>query len=310
MITVHEPVLLREVLEYLNPQPNHNFIDCTIGGAGHAQAILAKTGPEGRLLGLDWDAEAIKRSVEILAKYSHRTILVNDNYINAKNIAYENQFYPITGILLDLGLSLDQLQSSGRGFSFQVDEPLDMRFSLGNDLTAGKILNHFSEKELIKIFQNYGEEPDASRLAKAIVQVRTKEPIKKTLQLVNLIIQTKKSDRRRKIHPATLVFQALRIAVNNELNNLKIALHDLLELLDSGGRCAVITFHSLEDRIVKNIFRQESKDCLCPPDVPKCVCRHQARVKLITKKPVVPTTEEISRNFRSRSAKLRVVEKL
>lgn len=310
MYTVHEPVMLKEVVQYLNPSKNQNFIDCTVGAGGHAQAILEKTAPKGKLLGLDWDLQAINNSAQKLSKYSSRTILINANYIKIKEIVYENRFYPVHGILLDLGLSLDQLQSSGRGFSFQQDEPLDMRFSLDNELTAEKILNTYRQDELERIFREYGEEKSAKKIAAVVAKTRKQEPIKTTLQLVDLIIKNKRLDRRRRIHPATKIFQALRIEVNNELNNINLALKDCLDILDQKGRLAVISFHSLEDRLVKHYFRQEAKNCICPPEVMQCQCSHQARIKLVTKKPVAPTAEEVAKNFRARSAKLRVVEKI
>jgi 16S rRNA (cytosine1402-N4)-methyltransferase len=309
MYTVHEPVLLREVLQYLDPKKNQDFIDCTLGGGGHTEAILERTGPKGRVLGLDWDAGAVKRAAQRLSSYGSRTIFKHSNYINVKQVAYENKFHSISGILIDLGLSLDQLQNSGRGFSFQVDEPLDMRFSENNELTAAKVLNTYSEENLVKIFSAYGEERESKRIARAVVKERKEKPLESTLQLVHLVTNNKRRDRRRRIHPATQVFQALRIEVNNELNNVRLVLGDLIDLLDAEGRCAVITFHSIEDRIVKEYFKQESRGCLCPPDIPTCVCDHVARIKRITKKPVAPTDEEIQKNFRSRSAKLRVVEK-
>lgn len=309
MFTAHEPVMSKEVLDFLQPKKNQNFVDCTVGGAGHARAILQKTSPRGKLLGLDWDQQAVSRAMEILADFRDRVTLVKANYIDIKKVVYERKFNSIDGILLDLGLSSDQLQASGRGFSFQKSELLDMRFSLENDLTAEKILNRWDKKELIKIFREFGEEKQANKIAQAVCQARKEQPIKTTLQLVELIIKNKKLDKRRKIHPATQIFQALRIAVNNELENVKLGLQECLEVLEPGGRLAVITFHSLEDRIVKKYFQQESKDCLCPPEIPECRCGHKAQLKILTKKPVCPSDDEITKNFRSRSAKLRVIEK-
>ena len=310
MPTTHQPVLIKEVIEFLAPQKNQNFIDGTIGGAGHATAILEKTAPDGKLLGLDWDGEAIKRCEEILAKYKKRVTLVNSNYIKIKEVVSANKFTPVNGILLDLGFSSDQLQQSGHGFTFQQNEPLDMRYSRDTELTAADILNNYSKGQLINIFRDFGEEPQAFKIASAIVDARKEEPFETTLQLTALIFRTKYIDRRKKIHPATQVFQALRIAVNNELENVKSVLSDCVDLLIPGGRLAIITFHSLEDRIVKNYFREESKDCRCPPEIPVCRCGHKALVKLITRKAIKPSDKEISKNFRARSAKLRVIEKL
>jgi len=309
-VTVHKPVLLNEVLEALNPQKNENFIDCTVGGGGHAEAILERTGPNGKLLGFDWDPEAIKRSKERLVKYKNRIILVNESYLQIKKIIYDARFTQFNGILLDLGLSSDQLQDSGRGFSFQVNEPLDMRFSpFENELTAEKIINTYSEERLVKIFWENGEEPFSKRLAKAIVLERKNQPIKTTLELVSLVVRTLPK-KKTKIHPATKIFQALRMEVNNELANVRKVLSDALEVMESGSKLAVITFHSLEDRIVKQFFRHEARQCICPPEIPECRCNHQAKIKIKNKKPITPSTEEITANFRSRSAKLRVIEKI
>lgn len=310
MHTVHKPVLLEEVIKYLDPKKNENFVDCTIGGGGHSEAILKKTAPNGLVLGLDWDGAAIIRTRERLADYQKRLILVNESYINIKEIVHVEKFNKINGVLLDLGLSSDQLQASGRGFSFQVNESLDMRFSAEkNDLTAEIILNTWTADKLEKIFREYGEEQFASKVARAIISQREIRPIKTTLELVSLIINVLPK-KKTKIHPATKIFQALRIAVNNELNNVKMALKDIVELLEPGARLAVITFHSLEDRIVKQYFKYESIDCHCPPEIPVCKCSHKATLKLLTKKPIKPTDQEIMENFRSRSAKLRVVQKI
>jgi len=310
MSTIHQPVMLKEVIEFLAPKKNQNFIDGTIGGGGHAKAILEMTGPAGKLLGLDWDQSAIARSAEVLGKFSSRTILINSSYTELKKIVEEKKFQEVSGILLDLGLSSDQLQSSGRGFTFQKNEPLDMRFSLKNELTAKIILNTWSKEKLIQIFRDFGEERQAVKISTAVVEYRKDQPLETTLQLVDLVMRNKKMDPRKRINPATQVFQALRIAVNDELENVRVVLSDCLDILMPGGRLAVITFHSLEDRIVKNYLRQESKQCLCPPEIPVCRCGHLARVKLVSRKPIIPKDEEIEQNFRSRSAKLRVVEKL
>ncbi|MFH0815112.1 MAG: 16S rRNA (cytosine(1402)-N(4))-methyltransferase RsmH [Candidatus Falkowbacteria bacterium] len=304
----HSPVLLKEVLQYLNPRANENFVDCTIGSGGHALAILEKNAPNGKLLGIDWDKDAIERTADRLHQFGSRVILVNDNYANIKNVVSEKKFKAIRGIVIDLGFSLDQIQASGRGFTFQRDEPLDMRYSLDNTLTAAKILNSYSETQLIKIFRDYGEERQAKKIAQKIISARAEQPILRTFQLVQLLMEFKNP--RKRIHPATQIFQALRIAVNDELHNVITVLSDLIDVLDVGGRLAVISFHSLEDRIVKQFFQREIKDCLCPPEAPVCTCGHLAKIKIITKKPVTPSEREIDENFHSRSAKLRVVEKI
>jgi len=309
METQHKPVMLQEVLHYLDPQPNQNFIDCTVGGGGHTEALLRAISPVGRVLALDWDSEAIKRVAERLSVEADRLILVNDTYINLEQVVYAQKFEKVRGILLDLGLSSDQLQNSGRGFSFQLNEPLDMRFDpINNGLTAEKILNEWSETEIIKILREYGEERSAVRIAKSIIEKRNIKPIKTTLELVEII--TTVLPKRGKIHPATKTFQALRIAVNDELNNVRRILESSYNVLESGGRLAIITFHSLEDRIVKQYFKYESVDCHCPREIPICQCGHKARWKIITKKPVIPSMREIEENFRCRSAKLRVAQKI
>lgn len=310
MNTVHKPVLMDEVIEALDPKENQNFIDGTLGGGGHTEEILKRTGPKGKVLGLDWDNDAVQRTKERLSSYGERLIPVNSSYINVKEVIQTEKFHEFSGILLDLGLSSDQLQVSGRGFSFQKNEPLDMRFDAGrNELTAETILNTWSEDKLEEIIREYGEDSWSRKIARTIVEKREEQPIKTTLELVGLVIGAlpkKKS----KTHPATKTFQALRIAVNNELNNVRLALKDMIEILEPGARLAVITFHSLEDRIVKQYFKQESIDCHCPPEIPVCRCEHKAQVKLITKKAIKPSDKEITENFRCRSAKLRVVEKI
>jgi 16S rRNA (cytosine1402-N4)-methyltransferase len=282
----HIPVLLKEVLECLNPGPGQNFIDCTIGFAGHAIPILERVAPIGKVLGIELDKEIFKK-----LKSQDNIILVQGNYADLKQIVKENNFYPINGILFDLGMSSWQIEEKGRGFSFQKDEPLDMRVNNGQ-LTAEEIINQWPEKELVRVFQEYGEERYAGRIAKIICQIRQTRPIKTTKQLVDLII---KIVPRKKINPATRIFQALRITVNDELNNLKKALPQALEILEKNGRLAIISFHSLEDRIIKNFFKQEAKE---------------VNLKILTKKPLRPTDKEINLNPRSRSAKLRVAVKL
>jgi 16S rRNA (cytosine1402-N4)-methyltransferase len=292
---MHIPVLQKEVLQYLEPEPNENFIDCTIGGGGHSLAILEKTGSEGKVLGVDADQEAVKSLKKGLQPFKKRTVLVCDNYVNLREIVKKYKFRPIHGILLDLGLSSWHLEESGRGFSFLKREPLDMRYDSQNPLTAEKIINYWSALEIEKILRDYGEESFAQSIAKNLVEFRKVKPITNTFQLVEIIEKSlPRRSQQKKIHPATKSFQALRIAVNDELNNLEKVLPQTLELLKPGGRLVIISFHSLEDRIVKNFYRTRSLTDL----------------KILTKKPVVPTTQEIKINPRSRSAKLRAAEKL
>ena len=306
----HQPVLVKEVLQYLSPKANENFIDCTLGAGGHAKEILRLTAPAGKLLGIDLDPEAIKAAKENLKNFRNRLVLVNDNYKNLKEIIYDTGFNKINGILLDLGISSYELQDQTRGFSFKVSAFLDMRFGNGKK-TAADVVNHYKEEELAKIFKEYGEERYSRHIAREIVLSRKKNKINTTDQLVSLIEKVyKNKPKPHKIHVATKVFQALRIEVNDELNNLKKILPVSLEILEKGGRLVVISFHSLEDRVVKHFFRQEAKDCICPLESLECRCQHKARLRILTKKVVMASKEEIISNPRSRSAKLRAALKI
>jgi len=316
----HLPVLLNEVLKFLNPKPNENFIDCTLGGGGHAVEILKRTSPTGKLLGIDLDRHALeiaKLKIENEKLDTNRLITVCGNFKDLKKIALENNFLNVSGILFDLGLSSLEIADPRKGFSFQIDAPLDMRYG-EEGITAAHIVNEWPEERLIKILRDYGEEKFARQIAKKICQTRKTKSIKTTFDLVDVVRKAvPPKARSKRIHFATKTFQALRIAVNDELNNLKIALPQAVELLRSpvkageqGGRLAVISFHSLEDRIVKQFFKRESTDCLCPKEFLTCQCGHKASLKIITRKPIIPTEEEIKINPRSRSAKLRVAEKL
>jgi len=306
---IHIPVLLKEVIQYLNPQPNQNFIDCTIGGAGHAREILSRTGPAGKLLGIDWNEESLRIAHENLAVFGKRVILARNNFVNLKKVIQEHHFEKVQGILLDLGMSSLELESSGRGFSFLKDEPLDMRHSTETKITAADIVNHYNEKDLMQILRQYGEERKARRIAQAIIQERKVHRIQTTQDLVKIILKVAQNPQS-KIYPATKVFQALRIAVNNELENLQEVLPQALEILERGGRLVVIAFHSLEDRIVKNFFRTESRACVCPSEILQCVCHHSPQIKILNKKPIKPKESEIKQNPRSRSALLRAAEKI
>jgi len=301
---IHIPVLLKESLEALAVQPGGRYIDCTLGAGGHAAAILKHGSPGGQLLGIDADPDAIEAARKRLEKHSNSILIVNDNFTNLKNICIKYDFFPVHGILFDLGLSSLQLNGSGRGFSFQHETSLDMRFNPNQDITASDIINTYSETEIARIIREYGEETGSRVIARYIVNER---PISTTIELAEVVTRALKG-RRGRIHPATRTFQALRIAVNHELENLESALKQAVELLGYSGRLVVISYHSLEDRIVKQFMQRESRRCICPPGTPICICQHTPRLRLINRKIVVPSYDEIERNPRSRSAKLRVAE--
>ncbi len=305
-LPIHVPVLLDEVIAGLQPQRGGYFVDCTVGLGGHAAAILEKISPSGRLLGIDADPEAIKLSQDKLNDYVEAVTLVNDNFVNLEAICKRYHFHPVDGILFDLGVSSLQLDTAERGFSFHLDAPLNMRFDAEQGLTASDIVNSFSEQELAKLIEKYGEERHSRRLARHIVQNR---PIATTVELSRLVEQAS-GGKRAKIHPATRTFMALRIAVNSELQNLELALKQTINLLRPGGRLTVISYHSLEDRIVKQFMRDAASSCLCPPGTVICRCGHVPTLKLISRKVIKPTSLEIESNPRSRSAKLRIAERL
>jgi 16S rRNA (cytosine1402-N4)-methyltransferase len=305
-IPIHKPVLLSQAIEALQVQPGKRYVDCTLGSGGHASAILEKISPDGQLLGIDADPEAINIAKTRLANYTGSTIIVNDNFANLSTICKENNFLPVHGIIFDLGISSTQLETSERGFSFQHDGPLDMRFSPIQQLTASDIVNNLPEDKLSQIIKTYGEERYGNRIARYIIKNR---PISNTLQLASVVGKAIGS-RRGKIHPATRTFMALRIAVNRELENLITALKQSVNCLDDRGRLVVISYHSLEDRIVKQFMIRESKGCICPPDTPICQCGHTPTLKIVSKKAITPSLTEIKLNSRSRSAKLRVAERL
>ncbi len=302
----HVPVLLGDTIRALAVQPGGRYIDCTLGGGGHAAAILEHSSPGGQLLGIDADPQAIKVARTRLEAYKDSSLLVNDNFVNLQAICMKYDFFPVHGILFYLGLSSLQLDLNGRGFSFQHDAPLDMRFSPSQEITAADIVNEYSEAELANLIRTYGEESYSNRIARAIV---AKRPIRTTLQLAELIKRVV-GGRRGRIHPATRTFQALRIAVNQELENLESALKQAVDLLGFEGRLVVISYHSLEDRIVKQFMQREAKGCLCPPGTPTCLCGHKARLKLVTKRVMTPSLLEMQLNPRSRSAKLRAAERI
>jgi 16S rRNA (cytosine1402-N4)-methyltransferase len=302
----HIPVLVEETIQALAVQPGGRYIDCTLGGGGHAAAILENSSPGGQLLGIDADPKAIRVARGNLEAYSNSVLLINDNFINLQAICYKNDFLPVNGIVFDLGLSSLQLNGNGRGFSFQQKEPLDMRLNPSQTLTAADIVNNYSEAELANIIREYGEEGYSRQIARRIVKER---PIETTLQLARTVERVI-GGRRGRIHPATKTFQALRMAVNRELENLESALTQAVDLLGFEGRLVVISYHSLEDRLVKQFMQRESKDCICPPSVPTCVCGHTASLRLIKKRVIIPSPAEVQANPRSRSARLRVAERV
>ena len=302
----HTPVMLSEALRTLAVQPGGRYIDCTLGGGGHSAAILDHSSPGGQLLGIDADPKAIESARERLQHYQKSVLLVNDNFVNLQSICIKYDFFPVHGILFDLGLSSLQLKGNGRGFSFQHDAPLDMRFNPGQELTAADIINTSPESELADLIKTYGEEGYSRQIARHVVKER---PIKSTLHLVRTI-ERAVGRRRSKIHPATRTFQALRIVVNRELEHLEAALKQAVNLLGFEGKLVVISYHSLEDRIVKQFMRTEASDCICTVDTPVCVCGHKARLKLINRRVIVPSQSEIELNPRSRSARLRAAERI
>jgi 16S rRNA (cytosine1402-N4)-methyltransferase len=300
----HISVLLKEVLAGLDIQPGGHYIDGTIGAGGHAKHILQASAPSGRLLGLDADPGALAISKKRLDCFGDRVILAHSNFAHLKSQADLHNFHPVDGILFDLGLSTMELENPERGFSFQIDGPLDMRFDPNIPRTAADLLNALSERELADVIYRYGEEPASRAIARAIVSVR---PLHTTAALAAVVAKAVR--RKGKIHPATRTFQALRIAVNDELRVLEQGLSAAIETLGPGGRLAVISFHSLEDRIVKQFFVREARDCICPPESLVCTCKHQALLNVVTRKPIRPSKIEIEHNPRSRSAKLRIAAK-
>lgn len=303
--TQHVPVLLHEAMEMLRPQPGGQFIDCTLGAGGHTSALLDRTAPDGKVLALDADPVPVERARARLADYGDRAHLAHSNFVNLKSVAASHGFHDVDGILLDLGLSSDQL-ASDRGFSFQRPGVLDMRFDTTQGTTAAELVNTLAVDELADLIYDYGEERASRRIARAIVAAR---PIRNAEQLAQVIVKAK-GQRRGKIHPATLTFQALRIAVNDELDSLKTVLPIASGLLQHGGRMAVIAFHSLEDRIVKRFMRRESRAVVLQPDSPPNMVGRRATVRLVTKRPVVAHQKEVEANPRARSARLRVAEKI
>jgi 16S rRNA (cytosine1402-N4)-methyltransferase len=306
----HTPVLLPETLETLQPGPGARYVDATLGGGGHAEKLLELSSPDGAVLGIDADPLAVTAARRRLARYGDRVTVVQSYFDTLAEIVRGAEFGPVDGVLFDLGVSSPQLDSAERGFSFQYDAPLDMRFGPGPEQTAADLVNSLPESELERIFRAYGEERYARRVAQRIVRERVRRPLRTTAELAELVTRAKPRSRQERIHPATRVFQALRIAVNQELERLERALPQALDVLRDSGRLAVISFHSLEDRIVKQFMRRETRGCVCPPDIPSCICGHEASLRILTPKPVRASDAEVALNPRARSAKLRAAQKL
>lgn len=304
--------MISEVLHYLNCTPGKIYVDGTLGGSGHAGAICRKIAPDGVFIGIDQDIDAIKNAESVLKPFDVTVHLYHGNFIYLREFLGQLKIDGADGILLDLGISLHHIESSGRGFSFQRDEPLDMRMNTSSETTAEDLINRTDEKGLKKIFLEFGEERRAGQIAKKIVRSRKQQAIRSSRQLARIVCDAVPNfaSSHRKIHPATRVFMALRIAVNRELEMLDGFMENVADLLNPKARLCVLSFHSLEDRIVKHRFKTFEKGCVCPSDFPECVCRLKSTFRLLTKKVVRPSNEEIERNPLARSAKLRAVEKI
>ena len=305
----HESVLEREVIQNLNLLGGSLIVDGTLGDGGHAELLLKNT-TSVRVLGIDRDMRAIERAEKRLAPFRDRITLVHGNFSDIKTILKKTNVMNVDGLLLDLGVSSPQLDSPDRGFSFMRNGPLDMRMDSSQKITAADLLVELPDEKLVSVIKEYGEERFSKRIVRAIRQAQKQSAIKTTLQLSNIISSVIHASRQTKIHPATRTFQALRIAVNGELEHIKKALRDSVDILQESARVIVISFHSLEDRIVKNFFKTEEKGCVCPPKIPICSCGHKQRLKIITRKPIIPAVEEVRRNSRASSAKLRVAERV
>jgi 16S rRNA (cytosine1402-N4)-methyltransferase len=299
-------VLLPEVLEALRVQTQGRYIDCTVGPGGHTRAILEAGAPGCQVLALDADPSAVEVARRRLAPYQDRLVLLQQSFASLAEAAREHGFQEVHGVLMDLGLSSLQLEDESRGFSFQRNSPLDMRFDPGQHFTAKDIVNGSTENELTRVIARYGQEPRAKRISRAIVRSR---PIGSTQELAQ-VVERAAGGRHGRIHPATRTFQSLRIVVNAELEALESGLEQAIKLLGTGGRLVVLSYHSLEDRLVKVALRRASATCVCPPEIPLCICGHTPEVRLVTKKSITPSPEEVRRNPRSRSARLRVAEHL
>lgn len=307
----HEPVLLSETIDGLDIKENGIYVDCTLGGGGHSLEILKRLGSKGRLIAIDQDEEALIESQKRLADYKDKITFIKSNYAYLESILDSLEIDKVDGVLMDIGVSSYQLDEGERGFSYHQDAPLDMRMDQTSELTAAYVVNNYSREELEVIFWNYGEEKWGKRIAEFIVEQREDKPIASTLELVEIIKKAiPKKIRMQGKHPAKRVFQALRIEVNKELDVLESTIGIAIDRLNKRGRLAIITFHSIEDRIVKNRFNEYAKGCTCPPDFPICVCNKTKEIKILNRKPITASKEELDSNRRSASAKLRVCEKL
>ena len=307
----HVSVLLEETVAQLNIQPNGIYVDGTLGGAGHAYEVCSRLGENGRFIGIDQDEAAILTGKERLAPFGDKVTIVRNNYCNMPTVLKELGVEKVNGIVLDLGVSSYQLDTAERGFSYKEDGPLDMRMDNRQTLTAKDIVNGYSEMELYRIIRDYGEDKFAKNIAKHIVRMREEKELTTTYELNEAIkAAIPMKIRKNTGHPSKKTFQAIRIELNKELEVLNNTLQDMIDLLDEGGRICIITFHSLEDRIVKSIFRKNENPCTCPPSFPVCMCGKKSKGKVITRKPILPSEEEMERNRRSKSAKLRVFERV
>lgn len=306
----HISVLLDETIDGLDIKPDGIYVDGTLGGGGHSYEILKRLSPKGRLIGIDQDGEALKAAGERLKEFENQTTLVRSNYCEIDKVLKELNVEKVDGILLDIGVSSYQLDNLERGFSYKSDAPLDMRMDTRQELTAADVVNTYSENELFKIIKDYGEDKFAKNIAKHIVLARKEKPLETTKELSEVIkraipmkVQAKGG------HPAKKTFQAIRIEVNQELTVLKESIDKMIDLLKPNGRICIITFHSLEDRIVKTKFRENENPCTCPPNFPVCVCGKKSKGKVITRKPIIPSEDEIEENKRAKSSKLRIFER-
>jgi 16S rRNA (cytosine1402-N4)-methyltransferase len=306
----HVPVLLHEAVDLLAPKAGGVYVDGTLGAGGHASEILKRSAPDGMLIGMDRDAEAVDRCRASLAAYGARVLLRQANYRDMPAVLSDLGYETVDGVLLDLGVSWFHLKTPERGFSFMLDGPLDMRMDTNSSQTAADLVNTLSREELVRIIREYGEESRAGAIARAIEKARVRGPITRTVQLAEIVSSVFPPYPPRRIHPATLTFQALRIAVNDEMGSLREGLDHIMSCLKPGGRLAVITFHSLEDRVVKQTFARAAKGCVCPPRLPVCSCGRKPTLKVLTQRPVIAGPQDVEKNPAARSAKLRAAEKL
>ena len=306
ILPIHQPVLLAEAVEQLLVRPGGTYLDATAGEGGHASSILEVSSPSGTLLGIDLDPRALARAKRTLGRFGRRTILVQGNYSDMESLSQDNGVEGVDGVLMDLGFSSFQIQDPDYGLSFTSDEPLDMRYDPAAGLTAARVVNTYSEEDLTRLIYRYGQEPRARTIARRIVRGR---PVESAARLAGLLAEALGRRRGRKIHPATRTFQALRIEVNNELGNLAEGLAAATRLLAPAGRLVVISYHSLEDRAVKAFLARESARCVCPREIPVCVCGQQPTLELVRRRVIRPSAQEVQQNPRSRSAKMRVAQR-